>query len=99
MLACVLDMNASLLLRATVKVVDQGALLRIYLVPTDLPELSANMLRDRTRVRMESMETVLGAIECRRIEWVDGILSFDGPAPRLMDEEVSSSSWGPGIVC
>lgn len=88
LLVYILDMSSSLQLRATVKLLDQGALLRIYLVPIDLPELATPMLRDRRSVPSATQAMALGEIVCNRVEWADGTLDSNRKAHRLMDEKV-----------
>ena len=86
----VLALQSALLLRATAKTSEgNGVVLRIYLVPLDLPELREEKVW-KTRRGKPASSTVLGVLGAIRVEageWGSGH-SGEGEVRRLMDEEV-----------
>ncbi|GAA6063484.1 hypothetical protein JCM10212_001000 [Sporobolomyces blumeae] len=85
-LARVVECVQAVVLRATVKVVDARAILRIYLVPQDLEDLKLPHFARRPSRRPASVIWPLfTAVRRVPLEW-DGIVDSTGSAPTLVDE-------------
>ncbi|GAA5906076.1 hypothetical protein JCM6882_003552 [Rhodosporidiobolus microsporus] len=87
LLDSLLSLGASLAARATVQVVDSTAIVRVYLVPQDLPEL-ADPAYSRWKTKRPPGSTVfqvLNAVRVSRREWNGE--AEDGDVPRFMDEQ------------
>ncbi|GAA5825761.1 hypothetical protein JCM11251_000361 [Rhodosporidiobolus azoricus] len=81
------SLTSALATRATMRVVGTTAILRVYLVPQDLPEL-ADPAYTRGRTKWPPGSTVfqvLNAIRMSEEEWEGGFV--DGDVPRFMDEQ------------
>ncbi|GAA5859888.1 hypothetical protein JCM1840_001782 [Sporobolomyces johnsonii] len=82
----ILSCSAALVLRSTVRMVDNDAVLRVYLIPQDLPELwQPEYAKGRLkRPPSSTVYPVLSAVRSSLSEWNGAIEPRD--VPRLMDE-------------
>ncbi|CEQ40417.1 SPOSA6832_02032, partial [Sporobolomyces salmonicolor] len=83
----ILSCSAALVLRSTVRMVDNNAVLRIYLIPQDLPELwQPEYAKGRLkRPPSSTVYPVLYSVRSSPSEWNGAIQS--GDVPHLMDEK------------